>query len=234
MPIRGQEPANNDPEVNQARFAAFLKNFTENDLNLFLYRELLMSQSEAQLEGHASIRVLIDHLILYDRELSERLFSTPAKILDDFEKAASAVYSELSPNQAAGNEGQYKFQVQFYSKAGSDGVRNFIRTLGSADVTKLVVLDGIVIRAAAPKAKASSIIVRCRKCQESMNRIFVRPGQGGFSYPRYCRNPACDKPQDSLYIVPEQSTYAPPPPPLPTLCFCNICCSPSPTRLCFM
>ena len=86
-------------------------------------------------------------------------------------------------------------------------MRNNIRSLGSADVTKLVVLDGIIIRAAPPKAKASSIMVRCRKCQETMARIFVRPGVGGFTYPRYCRNANCDKPQDSLYIVPELSTY---------------------------
>ena len=90
-------------------------------------------------------------------------------------------------------------------------MRNNIRSLGSADVTKLVVLDGIIIRAAPPKAKASSIMVRCRKCQETMARIFVRPGVGGFTYPRYCRNANCDKPQDSLYIVPELSEFVHPP-----------------------
>ena len=45
-----------------------------------------------------------------------------------------------------------------------------------------------------------------------MSRIFVRPGVGGFTYPRYCRNASCDKPQDSLYIVSEMSTYVPAPP----------------------
>jgi DNA replicative helicase MCM subunit Mcm2 (Cdc46/Mcm family) len=158
MPIRAQEPANSDPEVIQARFARFLKDFSENNQNFFLYREQLTSQNESQLEGNAHIRVLIDHLILSDRDLSERLMSTPAKIIDSFEKAASEVYFELTQTQRANGE-KFPFQVQFYSKAGSEGVRNNIRTLGSADVTKLVVLDGIIIRAAAPKAKANSIIV---------------------------------------------------------------------------
>jgi DNA replication licensing factor MCM5 len=206
MPFRAQEPPSSGPEVNQERFSTFLKDFSENNQNYFLYRELLMNQSEAQLEGNASIRVLLDHLILFDRELSERLISTPARVLDDFEKAASNVFYEVTQRRRP-DTSQYQFQVQFYSKAGSDGVRNNIRTLGSADVTKLVVLDGIIIRAAPPKAKANSIIVRCRKCGDSLPRISVRPGVGGFTYPRYCRNASCEKTQDSYYIVPEASTY---------------------------
>jgi predicted nucleotidyltransferase len=210
MPIRAQEPGNADAEVLSARFANFLKNFTENAQNFFLYREQLVSQNEVQLEGTAFIRVLLDHLIMFDRDLSERLIATPAKTIHAFESAASDVYYELTQNRRAEGD-NYKFQVQFYSKAGSDGVRNNLRTLGSADVTKLVVLDGIIIRAAPPRAKASSIIVRCRKCQQQLTRITVRPGVAGFAYPRYCRNEACDKPQDSLYIVPELSEFAAPP-----------------------
>jgi DNA replication licensing factor MCM5 len=206
MPIRAQEPGSNDPEMLRARFASFLKNFSENAQNFFLYREQLVSQNEVQLEGNAFIRVQLDHLILFDRDLSERLIATPAKMIDEFEKAASNVYYELTQNRRA-DESLYQFQVQFYSQSGTAGARNNIRTLGSGDVTKLVVLDGIVIRASPPRAKASSIIVRCRKCQETMSRIFIRPGVGGFTYPRYCRNASCDKTQDSLYIVPELSTY---------------------------
>jgi DNA replication licensing factor MCM5 len=206
MPIRAQEPGSNEPEILKARFANFLKNFTENAQNFFLYREQLVSQNEGQLEGNAFIRVQLDHLIMFDRDLSERLIATPAKIIDDFEKAASQLYFELTQNRRE-DDSLYQFQVQFYSKAGANAVRNNIRTLGSGDVTKLVVLDGIIIRAAPPKAKARSIIVRCRKCQETMQRIYVRPGVGGFTYPRYCRNASCDKPQDSLYIVPELGEY---------------------------
>jgi hypothetical protein len=181
MPIRAQEPGNADPEILTARFANFLKNFTENAQNFFLYREQLVSQNEVQLEGTAFIRVLLDHLIMFDRDLSERLIATPAKTLHAFEAAAMNVYYELTQRRPGDGE-YYRFQVQFYSKAGADGVRNNLRTLGSADVTKLVVLDGIIIRAAPPRAKASSIIVRCRKCQEQLSRITVRPGVSGFSY----------------------------------------------------
>ncbi len=204
MPIRAQEPGNVDADVLQTRFANFLKNFTESAQNFFLYREQLVSQNEVQLEGNAFIRVQLDHLIMFDRDLSERLIATPAKTTHEFEVAASNLYFELTQNQPVGGD-KYKFQVQFYSKAGADGVRNNLRTLGSGDVTKLVVLDGIIIRAAPPRAKASSIIVRCRKCQQQLSRIYVRPGVGGFTYGRFCRNEQCDKPKDSLYIVPELS-----------------------------
>jgi DNA replication licensing factor MCM5 len=207
MPIRAQEPSSNEPDILKARFANFLKNFTENSQNYFLYREQLVSQSEEQLDGSAFIRVQLDHLIMFDRDLSERLIATPAKIIDDFEKATSQLFFELTQIRKKDDDSLYQFQVQFYSAAGSDGVRNNIRTLGSGDVTKLVVLDGIIIRAAPPKAKARSIIVRCRKCQETMQRIYVRPGVGGFTYPRYCPNQNCPRQQDSLYIVPELGEY---------------------------
>ena len=99
MPIRAQEPGSSDPEILQARFANFLKNFTENAQNYFLYREQLVSQNEVQLDGNAFIRVQLDHLIMFDRDLSERLIATPAKIIHDFEVAAGKVYFELTQNR---------------------------------------------------------------------------------------------------------------------------------------
>jgi DNA replication licensing factor MCM5 len=164
-----------------------------------------VSQNEVQLKGTAYIRVQLDHLFMYDRALSELLTAQPARHMEFFETAASNLYFELTQQQNQNGE-QYAFQVQLYSKAGADVVRNNIRTLGSSDVTKLVVLDGIVIGASKIHAKATSIQVRCRKCGD-IQRIKVRPGYGGATISRYCRNEVCERSQDSYQIVPEQCTY---------------------------
>ena len=144
-----------------------------------------MSQNEVQLAGTAYIRVQLDHLFMFNRALSERLTAQPARHMGFFETAASNLYFELTQNKKE-DDSLYMFQVQLYIKAGADVVRNNIRTLGSSDVTKLVVFDGIVISASKIQCKASSIQVRCRKCGD-IQRFAVRPGYGGVTFPRYRR-----------------------------------------------
>ena len=125
-----------------------------------------------QLAGTAYIRVQLDHLYKFDHALGERLTDKPAAalVLGFFETAASNLYFELTQSKKE-DDSLYMFQVQLYSKAGADVVRNNIRTLGSSDVTKLVVFDGIVISASKIQCKASSIQVRCIKCGD-IQRLF--------------------------------------------------------------
>ncbi len=144
-----------------------------------------MSQNEVQLAGTAYIRVRLDHMFLFDRHLSKLLTDEPARYMCFFETAASNLYFELTHNKMKDNS-KYMFQVQLYSMAGADVVRNNIRTLDSSDVTKLVVLDGIVIGASKIHCKASLMQVRCRKCSNIV-QFAVRPGYGGATFPRYRR-----------------------------------------------
>ena len=144
-----------------------------------------MSQNEVQLAGTAYIRVRLDHMFMFDRHLSELLTNDPSRYMCFFETAASNLYFELTQNKKKDNS-QYMFQVQLYSMAGADVRRNNIRKLDSSDVTKLVVLDGIVIGTSKIHCKASLMQVRCRKCSNIV-QFAVRPGYGCATFPGYMR-----------------------------------------------
>jgi DNA replicative helicase MCM subunit Mcm2 (Cdc46/Mcm family) len=85
-----------------------------------------------------------------------------------------------------------------------------IRQLLSSQVSRVVMIPGIVISSSKVKAKATTVVAQCKGCRAN-KQVQVRAGFAGVALPRKCDEPrqpgeaAC--PLDPYAIVPEKCTY---------------------------
>ncbi|KAI6657444.1 DNA replication licensing factor mcm5-A-like [Oopsacas minuta] len=83
-----------------------------------------------------------------------------------------------------------------------------IRQLKSVHMSRLVRVPGIVVSCSSLRAKATSITIRCRGCNNTTPNIAMKPGFDGYSLPRTCSFNAVsgrDKcPIDPFIILPEK------------------------------
>ena len=85
-----------------------------------------------------------------------------------------------------------------------------IRQLLSSQVSRVVMIPGIVIASSKVKAKATTVVAQCKGCHAN-KQISVRAGFAGANLPRKCDEPrqpgeaAC--PLDPYAIVPEKCKY---------------------------
>lgn len=61
-----------------------------------------------------------------------------------------------------------------------------LSVLQSESVSRLVKIAGIVIAASGIRAKATTMSIQCRSCNEVIPNLRVNPGLEGFVLPRKC------------------------------------------------
>ena len=85
-----------------------------------------------------------------------------------------------------------------------------IRQLLSSQVSRVVMIPGIVISTSKVKAKATTVVAQCKGCQ-GMKQIAVRAGFAGAALPRKCDEPRqpgeAQCPIDPYSIMPERCKY---------------------------
>ena len=85
-----------------------------------------------------------------------------------------------------------------------------IRQLLSSQVSRVVMIPGIVISSSKVKANATTVVAQCRGCQAN-RQIQVRAGFAGANLPRKCDEPRqpgeAPCPLDPYSIVPEKCKY---------------------------
>lgn len=85
-----------------------------------------------------------------------------------------------------------------------------IRALGSADVSKLVAVSGIVIASSKVRCKSTAVVLKCRNCNDKIT-VPVNPGLGGFAVPRTCRRILAENevkcPLDPYIVLPDDSKF---------------------------
>ncbi|KAJ2134244.1 minichromosome maintenance protein 5, partial [Coemansia sp. RSA 788] len=160
----------------QQQLFDFIQNFRDD--NVFVYREQLRQNLAV---GEDVLNVSLQDVAGFDESLSQRLVNHPAEYLPLFELAARNSARKIVAPGAQGLDEVPEIQVTLRSNT---NVVN-IRDLGSAQISKLVCVSGIVIGASSLTSKATSVILQCRNCRHT-KAVPVGGGFSGVQIPRVC------------------------------------------------
>jgi len=170
----------------------------------FIYRDALLA-------ARTRLRVKMEHMQQFDKDLAECLIERPSEYLEQLELAAADVLAASRHREDNGEEPE-RTPVQVLLYSDSQFGPSTMRNLTSENVTKLVRVSGIVIGASKAKAKATAICVRCKDC---LGVMFCpcKPGFGGVQLPRTCHLANNVEPGakpcslDPWVVEPEKSQY---------------------------
>uniref|UniRef100_A0A7S0RN97 DNA replication licensing factor MCM5 n=1 Tax=Pyramimonas obovata TaxID=1411642 RepID=A0A7S0RN97_9CHLO len=160
------------------------------------------------------IKVSMDDIKAHSEDLHETLRVNPAEYLPLLEMAASEVVAShrIARNEALGEEEQVKHDIQILLSSTQNPTN--VRNLSSQDISKLVVIPGIVIGASRAKSKGVQITLQCKACK-SLRTVACKPGFGGAMMPRTCEARANVQgnigedpcPLDPFTVLAERSKY---------------------------
>lgn len=213
------------------RFKAFLLGFS-NARHRYVYRDRLRAAANAAIH---SLTVDLGDLANFDPELAAALRAAPGDAVPHIERAAaeaaavlqsapgvdangetpaaeSAPDSSATPTEdlASGDAARDLFPANFQIVLRSAEVGREVRLLGSADVSHLVCVSGIVISASKVLCKGTLVRLKCRNCQDKIS-VPVNPGMGGYAAPRQCKKPVIEGetpcPLDPYIALPDEGRY---------------------------
>jgi replicative DNA helicase Mcm len=164
-----RELATVDP---QERFLEFFKKGK--------YRQKI---SQIGITGRESITVDFEELFGFDQRLAERLLEKP----DDFlQHAGNAAYAQLGIEDAEYASKLEKLTVRIVNLLGKEQLRK----LGSKQMGKLVMIEGIVVRATPVRPMVMNAAFRCKRCG-TINQV-EQTGQF-LKAPPVCASPDCGR-----------------------------------------
>lgn len=145
----------------------------------------------------------MEDLAGFDENLSDKINRQPTENLAIFEEAAKEVADEITAPRPESEEEVQDIQILVRSNANPTNIRDlkvcrcqpvvqqlkidFLSfLLQSESVSRLVKIAGIIISASGIKAKATTMSIQCRSCNEVIPNLKVNPGLEGFAMPRKC------------------------------------------------
>ncbi len=146
--------------------------------------------------GINSLTVDFEDISSFDNELAESLLERP----DEFLKhARNAALDQLKIEDAFYAENVKKINVRLR------GLPNVVplRSLGAAHIGKLVMVDGIIVRAVSVQPLLVRASFRCERCGQLM--LIEQKGQL-LTSPAACENPACRR-TGQFTLVEEESEF---------------------------
>jgi replicative DNA helicase Mcm len=177
-----RELATVDP---QERFLEFFKKGK--------YRQKI---SQIGITGRESITVDFEELFGFDQRLAERLLEKP----DDFlQHAGNAAYAQLGIEDAEYASKLEKLTVRIVNLLGKEQLRK----LGSKQMGKLVMIEGIVVRATPVRPMVMNAAFRCKRCG-TINQV-EQTGQF-LKAPPVCASPDCGR-DGPFEFVQDESTF---------------------------
>jgi len=169
----------------QSRFQDFLK--------LDKYRKAL---SQMAVEGKTSITVDFDDLLTADSAFAETLVEKPDEYMTHANRAA---YAQLQIEEPEYAEEIDAANVRFRGLPETTQ----LRILGSAHIGKLVMAEGIIVRATPVNPMVMRAAFKCRRCENiqyiDQTTPFLRP-------PFACGDPAC-RSKGPFDFLQEESTF---------------------------
>ncbi len=177
-----KKPETADP---QERFQEFFKNKK--------YRQRI---SQMALTGRESITVEFEELFAFDQALAERLLEKPDEFLVH---ADNALYSQLGIEDAEYAERMEKTTARIVGLLGKEQLRK----LGSKQMGKLVMIEGIVVRATPVRPMVMQASFKCKRCG-TVSRV---DQTGSFlRAPFECSDPSCRQ-KGPFEFVQEESSF---------------------------
>ena len=197
----GEQLESESPTAARIKYREFVRTFRDGET--FVYREALR---QAVSLNQPVLEVDLDHVMAWDDALADDLLQRPGFHLPLFEAAAL----EAAVSMAIVDETQENDLPQFQITLTSSKQPITIRQLLSSQVSRVVMIPGIVISSSKVKAKATTVVAQCRGCHAN-KQIQVRAGFAGANLPRKCdevRQPGeAPCPIDPYTIVPEKCKY---------------------------
>ena len=156
------------------------------------YRQRIRNMA---LTGKESITVDFEELFAYDQTLAEKLLEKP----DDFlQHADNAAYAQLGIEDQEYAEKMEKTTVRITQLLGTEQLRK----LGSKQMGKLVMIEGIVVRATPVRPMVMQASFKCKRCG-TVTRI---EQTGAFlKAPFECSDPSCRQKGPFEFIQDESS-----------------------------
>lgn len=136
----------------------FLRSF-KTETGEYKYRKKL---AKIALKSEKSLIVDFDDVLSVDSELAKQLIENPDEVLDYASRATWAQMKIEDPEYAEQVD-KIIFRVRKLPEKIS------LRTIGEEHLAKLVMLDGIVVRATTVKPLIIKAIFRCRKCEANIS-----------------------------------------------------------------
>jgi len=168
----------------------------ERFLDFFKKEKYRQKISQTAITGRESITVDFEELFAFDQRLAERLMEKP----DDFlQHAGNAAYAQLGIEDAEYAGKIDKVIVRIVQLLGKEQLRK----LGSKQMGKLVMIEGIVVRATPVRPMVMNASFRCKRCG-TINRV-EQTGQF-LKAPPVCASPDCGR-DGPFEFVQDESTF---------------------------
>ena len=162
----------------EERFQNFLRDTRIEPEGLFKYRQLL---AQLAVSGGHSLEVDFGDLLVYDEALARLILESPDRYLESVNRA---VYAQLKIEDPDYAERIGKLVVRFRGLPHTVPLRR----VGSAQIGKLVMVEGILVRATTVKPLLTRAAFRCRRCETTQ---FVEQSGLFLDCPPNCTNPSC-------------------------------------------
>ena len=155
----------------------------ERFLEFFKREKYRQKISQMAITGEESITVDFEEIFGFDQRLAEKLMEKP----DDFlQHAGNAAYAQLGIEDAEYSGRIEKVIVRIFRLLSKEQLRK----LGSKQMGKLVMIDGIVVRATPVRPMVMNAAFRCKRCG-TVNHV-EQTGQF-LRAPPLCPSPDCEE-----------------------------------------
>lgn len=151
-----------------------------------IYRDTFMNNCSA---GEFSLTLNLNDMEHHEIGdlLLHRLKQQPSWFVAECEQGLKELYKELIPDAKEKAPG---FQLQLTCDTNLEGTSGtfkpiMLRELVSSEVSKLVVIQGIIVKSERPRHKASMVMLKCTNC-EHLKEVPVPTGFSSAPVPRGC------------------------------------------------
>jgi replicative DNA helicase Mcm len=152
--------------------------------------------AQLAISGKNSITIDFEELYGFDQSLAEMLLNKPEEYL---QHAGKGAYEQLRIEDAEYAEKIEKITIRISQLLGKEQLRK----LGSKQMTKLIMVEGIVVRATPTRPMVLQGAFKCKRCG-TMNQI-EQTGQF-LKAPAICQAPDCGR-DGPFEFVQEESTF---------------------------
>ncbi len=136
-------------------FTRFIEDF-RNPEGVLKYEQTIQ---EMPIKGVSSLIVDFNDVYNYDTELAADVINDPDRILEIFSRV---VYDKLRQRDLVWVEAQKKIHVRFRALPSVTQLRR----IGSEHIGRLVMVQGIIVRASATTPQVMKAVFRCSNCNE--------------------------------------------------------------------
>jgi replicative DNA helicase Mcm len=168
----------------------------ERFLEFFKKEKYRQRISQTAITGRESVTVDFEELFAFDQRLAERLLEKPDEFLHHADNAA---YAQLGIEDSEYAEKIEKVAVRIVQLLGKEQLRK----LGSKQMGKLIMVEGIVVRATPVRPMVMRAVFKCKRCGTPTS---VDQAGAFLRAPFECSDPSCRQ-KGPFEFVQEESTF---------------------------